>query len=231
MEESLTLNVSQPAATAMMMGMALATPCMASKAYAQPFSSGANLAYVSHFATLENELSSMELYAQAIQRLTVVGSQNHYPADPLSCNQALLELIRNTFAPTGQQLADALGVTRTTIYNWLDEKTEVRPKNQDRLDALAGLAQSWNKSKSPRPKLRPAERRELFALLASQRSHCFEKAESLLKQIENKPTRTRPKSIREIQSEKNMEPLPEEVFTRLASSRIRSISEVNSEKD
>jgi hypothetical protein len=61
--------------------------------------------------------------------------------------------IKVVFGLSIQQLADALGVKRPTIYSWLDPDEVVmamREKNKKRIDELYGLAKAW-KSISPHP--------------------------------------------------------------------------------
>lgn len=63
----------------------------------------------------------------------------------------MIELIKETFSLTKSSLARVLGVTRPTVYAWLNlDETAMDPTNRQRIDSIYELALEW-KRKNIRP--------------------------------------------------------------------------------
>ncbi len=237
MEESLT-NPHRPltssarhAAGALLLGtgaISCAFPPTTVELILSLHSSGSNIDFLRAMPDRELSLDPAELYPRAVRSLRSLSLKKAPPASTLLETSEKLETVRCCFSPTGQQLADALGVTRATVYNWLDGKTEVRPKNQQRLDALLELARFWEDQKpSPLAILRSAEKRELFRILAQGTDRALNDAREQLAAFATKHQRPRPKSILEIQREKNMDPLPQHISEALMAERLPTIAPPN----
>ena len=63
-------------------------------------------------------------------------------ANDVELNEAAVELnyLQQAFGLNKSQMADALFVTRKTVYNWLDEITSPQPENRDRINFLKEIA-------------------------------------------------------------------------------------------
>jgi transcriptional regulator with XRE-family HTH domain len=82
-----------------------------------------------------------EVYLEIIQNHRCLTSQLE---DTTECSavEKVLKL-KHSFSLTGEKLADAMQVSRSAIYNWLDETHAMKPDNERRLEKLGSLTELW----------------------------------------------------------------------------------------
>jgi transcriptional regulator with XRE-family HTH domain len=194
-------------------------------------SSGGNYFFVE--AIRPNEvvsLDSAELYTRAIQRIRGISTtqvsceENGLPLD----DREKLQVIREVFSPTGQQLADAMGVSRTTVYNWLDGQSEMRAGNQQRLEPLYELADFWRSQRSSSRELRSSEKRKIFRVVSEGTDDAISRAKEHLIALMDGHNRPRPKSIQQLQKERGLKEWSGELSEAAMASRTRTISSLES---
>lgn len=190
-------------------------------------SSGGNYSFVQMIRSNEVvSFDSAELYTSAIQRIRnirttqVSNDENELPLE----DREKLEVIRAVFSPTGQQLAEAMGVSRTAIYNWLDGQAEMRAGNQQRLKSLFELADFWRSQNLSARDLRSSEKREIFRILSVGTVDAIGRAKQRLITFIDARNRPRPKSIQQLQKERGLKEWPEELSEAAIASRTRIIS-------
>jgi len=136
--------------------------------------------------------------------------------------------IKETLSLTGQQLAAAMGVSRTALYRWLDQKATMRERPRRRLEKLRNLADQWSAVAglpvSRSPCVSGTERTLLVSLLEGNKEGDFEAARNRLGQLAALRPTTKPshRSILDIAREKNWEKLPTHIREGERSSRIPS---------
>lgn len=180
-------------------------------------STGANVAWLESALPEFQPAQAEELYALNIQqRLTSLTGKLHETAVARSDRDALLE-IKDLFSLTAIQLAKAMGVSRTALYQWIDESKTMRPKSRERLESLKRLSDHWS-GKIGVPVSRcawvnGANRARLAELLIGKDQNDIEETQALLDELARSKPAARPthRSILEIAKEKNWKKLPEHV--------------------
>lgn len=169
----------------------------------------------------------MDLYALGIQRLQSVAGEIEFVGVAESDRSALLR-IKDIFSLTGQQLAESMGVSRAALYQWLDNKAQMRGKSRTRLDVLNELATLWSErvgsSISRTAWLSGKDRAQLFKTLTSKTPSGLGKARPLIEKLAAaKPDAKRThRSILEISKERNWKKLPDHVRQSEMDARMRS---------
>lgn len=88
---------------------------------------------------------------------------------PLPTLQDQIASIRSSLSLQMKEIAQALGVERPTVYSWLNERNTPHAGNRERLRALYGIAEFWNRlSRDPLGKAlheTDADGKSVFSLL------------------------------------------------------------------
>lgn len=176
-----------------------------------------------------------DLYAQTVQSLHDVSSWAAVTRQVHSDRDSLLH-VKEVLSLTGQQLAAAMGVSRTALYQWLDESVTMREKSREKLSSLRELADFWE-SAVGKPLARSlgiggGERSRLAKLLTGTTVRGFKEARSLLETLAGGAPATEPghKSVLDIMKERSWSRLPEHVRRSEMETRTRTI-ESNSDQD
>jgi len=186
---------------------------------------GANAAWLEKVLPSWDPRQPTDLYAQGIQSLRSVAGNLGDARMPCPDRDALLK-IKGVLSLTGQQLADAMGVSRTALYQWLDESTTMRDKYRTRLDALKGIADFWSqksaRSLARSPGIGGRDRNRLAKLLASKKSRSIQEARELLETLAAAIPVSSPghRSVLDIIKEQGWNELPEHVRRSEMRSRI-----------
>lgn len=190
-------------------------------------SSGANISWLEKALPGLEPRQSLDLYSLGIQRLQSIAGEIEFASVAESDRAALLR-IKDLFSLTGQQLADSMGVSRAALYQWLDNKAQMRGKNRLRLDLLNEFATLWSErvgsSISRTAWLSSKDRIQLVKTLSSKTSTGLGKVRPLIEKLAlAKPAaKNGHRSILEISRERNWKKLPDEIREAEAGSRLRS---------
>lgn len=191
-------------------------------------STGSNASWLETALPNFSQSQGADLYVLTIQRLKSLNTQD--AAITRSDRDSLLE-IKDVLSLTGVQLAKAMRVSRTSLYQWIDESKTMRPKSRDRLEKLRILSDQWLEKVgvpiSRSPWVGGTNRTRLAEMLTVKTASDLKNAgELLVKLAAMKPEANRGhRSVLEIIKEKNLENLPEhlrqaERTSRLPSARI-----------
>jgi len=194
---------------------------------AEVSSTGSNVAWLEsalpEFAPAQTE----DLYVLSIQRLKSLTGKPQDSIVARSDRDSLLE-IKDVLSLTGIQLAKAMGVSRSALYQWIEESKIMRPKSRERLEKLRGLSDYWS-GKAGIPISRSswvggAQRALLAQMLTTKTENGLEDAQALIEELAVMKPEMQPRhrSILEIAKEKNWKKLPEHVRQAERASRLPS---------
>lgn len=188
-------------------------------------STGSNVAWCRDFLSGHAMPQTEDPYVSGIQRLRSLTPEEPNAAILRSDRDALLEC-KHVLSLTASQLAQAMGVSRSALYQWIDESNTMRPKSRERLEVLRRLSDYWSE-KIGVPVSRcawvdGANQARLAGLLAAKSPNGIEEARTLLDELERlKPVaKASHRSILEIAKERNWKKLPEHIRQAERSSRI-----------
>lgn len=195
----------------------------------------ANRSTGSNVKWLENGLPSArleqtgDLYFLTIQRTKSL-TGDLYQIESARTDRDSLLSIKSALSLSGIQLAKAMGVSRTALYQWIEESKTMRPKSRSRLEKLRNLSELWS-GKAGAPISRSqwvsgADRARLAEILADQSAVAVQDAEVFLNELAaSKPAAKRiHRSILEIARERNWQKLPDHIRQTERDSRLRSAS-------
>ena len=179
-------------------------------------STGSNVAWLERalpeFAPAQVE----DLYVLSIQRLKSLTGKLQDVVVARSDRDSLLE-IKDVLSLSGIQLAKAMGVSRTALYQWIEESKTMRPKSRKRLERLRSLSDHWSgKVGAPisrSPWVSAAQRARLAEILTTKTESIMADTRALLEDLAAlKPdSKPRHRSVLEIAKERNWKKLPENV--------------------
>jgi DNA-binding XRE family transcriptional regulator len=190
-------------------------------------SSGSNVTWLESALPGYSPLQGENLYVLTIQRLKSLSAKTQDAKVARSDRDLLLE-IKDVLSLTGIQMAKAMGVSRTALYQWIEESKTMRPKYRKRLEKLKSLSDLWSeKTDAPisrSPWVGGANRTRLAEMLAAQGANDLKEARQLLEQLSAmKPeAKQRPRSVLELIKEKNLKKLPEHIRHAELASRLPS---------
>lgn len=157
MEDTLTIPKNQTSSTVNLLlacgfGLSSAASAMptshqiCSPHFTSVLPSGANSSWVEKFIDSNDPVTSLrESYIASIQDCSNISSNETDDATSTSDVDTLLK-IKELLSLTAQQLAKAMGVSRASIYHWIDGTHTMNDKNNARLNELRGLAELWLES-------------------------------------------------------------------------------------
>lgn len=179
-------------------------------------STGSNRSWIEN-ALPQSPLSmEQDLYIQAIQKTKNLGTQTQETITARFDRDSLLK-IKDVLSLTGTQLAKTMRVSRTALYQWLDERTSMRPKHRQRLQVLRKLADQWlekaGTSISHCHWISEDQRAQLVEILTSQTKNNLEHSKHFLEKLAiQKPESVKKhRSILDIMKEKNWQQLPKHI--------------------
>jgi hypothetical protein len=190
-------------------------------------STGSNVAWLEgalpEFAPAQTE----DLYVLSIQRLKSLTSKVQDVVVARSDRDSLLE-VKEVLSLTGTQLSKAMGASRTSLYQWIDESKTMRPKSRKRLKILKDLSQRWSGRVgvpiSRSPWVSGADRARLAEILAAKSGNNADDAQALLDELAGLKPATKPshRSILEIARERKWKSLPDYIRQAERDSRLPS---------
>jgi transcriptional regulator with XRE-family HTH domain len=190
-------------------------------------STGSNVAWLENALPILSRAQAEDLYIQTIQRTKSLTGELHEAGAARTDRDSLLE-IKSALSLSGTQLAKAMGVSRTALYQWIEESKTMRPKSRKRLEKLRGLADQWSdKAGAPvsrSPWVSGADRARLAEMLADQSAEATGEAAALLGELAAmKPSTKRThRSVLEISRERNWKKLPDHIRQAERDSRLPS---------
>ena len=123
--------------------------------------------------------------------------------------------------PAGQRAVERTihgeAVSRTALYQWIDESKNMREKYRDRLDGLRQLANFWSgrsgTTVARTSSVGGADRARLVKFLSARTPNGLQDAGSLLEELASMKPATKPehRSILDIAKERNWKKLPDHV--------------------
>lgn len=193
-------------------------------------STGSNVTWLQSALPDFSPTRGVDLYVLTIQRLKTLTARAQDAAIARSDRDSLLE-IKDALSLTGIQLAQAMGVSRTALYQWIEESKTMRPKYRAQLQRLRSLSDLWTEEVgipiARSPWIGGAQRARLVEILTSGTN--LDEARGFLGQLAAlKPqVKSGHRSILEIVQQKNWKQLPEHVRhaqwdSRRPSARINS---------
>ena len=191
-------------------------------------STGSNITWLEKaLPTFDPSQAADDLYSLSLQRFGHLSGQLELASAARSDRNCLLQ-IKDVLSLTGQQLAAAMGVSRTALYQWIDESKNMREKYRDRLDGLRQLSNFWSgrvgTAVSRSTSVGGADRARLVKLLSAKTPHGLEDARDLLVELASLKPSLKPehRSILDIVKEKNWKKLPDHVRQAEWASRLPS---------
>jgi hypothetical protein len=190
-------------------------------------STGSNVAWLENALPILSRAQAEDLYIQTIQRTKSLTGELHEAGAARTDRDSLLE-VKSTLSLSGIQLAKAMGVSRTALYQWIEESKTMRPKSRKRLEKLRDLADQWSgKASAPvsrSPWVSGADRARLAEMLADQSADATAEAEAYLGDLAAmKPSTKRThRSVLEISRERNWKQLPDHIRQAERDSRLPS---------
>jgi hypothetical protein len=190
-------------------------------------STGSNVMWLEKSLPSAQSAQTTDLYLLTIQRTRNLTGELYEIGSPRTDRETLLS-IKNALSLSAIQLAKAMGVSRTALYQWIEESKTMRPKARSRLGQLKHLSSLWSE-KVGAPISRSqwvsgADRARLAEFLADQSPAAVQKAETFLEELAaSKPAAKRThRSILDITRERNWKKLPDHVRQAERSSRMPS---------
>ena len=190
-------------------------------------STGSNVAWIESALPEFAPGQAEDLYVPSIQHLKSLNGKVQDALVARSDRDSLLE-IKDVLSLTGIQLAKAMGVSRTALYQWIEESKTMRPKSRKRLEKLRGLSEQWSgKAGTPisrSPWVGGYQRTRLAEMLTAKTESGLRGARELLDELASMKHGPKPshRSILEIAKEKNWKKLPEYVRQAERVSRLPS---------
>jgi DNA-binding XRE family transcriptional regulator len=179
-------------------------------------STGSNVTWLEtalpHYSPTRGE----DLFVLAIQHMKSLKAKEQDAVDVRSDRDSLLT-IKHILSLTGAQLATAMGVSRTAVYQWIEESKSMRSKYRAQLRNLRTLSDQWSeKVGTPISRstwVNGAQRAQLIEMLTSENGVNLDEAKVFLEQLLTlKPQVEKGhRSILEIIKEKKLSKLPEDV--------------------
>lgn len=84
-----------------------------------------------------------------VERVEILGEISHGRREAVAPIRAQLEIITEGLQTTSANLARAMGVSRTTIYNWMKDNSAPGSSVQIKLDQLAATARQLSEASIP----------------------------------------------------------------------------------
>jgi transcriptional regulator with XRE-family HTH domain len=190
-------------------------------------STGSNVAWLEYALPILSPAPAEDLYILTIQRTISLTGELREAGVTRTDRDSLLE-IKSALSLSGTQLAKAMGVSRTALYQWIEESKTMRPKSRKRLEKLRALADQWSdKAGAPvsrSPWVSGADRARLAEMLADQSADATAEAEAFLGDLAvMKPSTKRThRSVLEISRERNWKKLPDHIRQAERDSRLPS---------
>lgn len=190
-------------------------------------STGSNVAWLERALPEFARAQAEDLYVLSIQRLKSLTGKPQDVVVARSDRDSLLE-IKYVLSLSGIQLAKAMGVSRTALYQWIEESKTMRPKSRERLEGLRSLSDHWSgKVGAPisrSPWVSGANRARLAEILTVKTGNSVEDAKTLLEEISALKPTTKPahRSILEIARERSWKRLPDHIRQAERDSRMPS---------
>jgi hypothetical protein len=159
-----------------------------------------------------------EVYVEIIQGRQSLTSHMEAVTEQSAVEKILR--IKHLFSLTGEKLANAMQVSRSAIYNWLDEIHSMKPDNERRLEKLGSLSELWeSKFVQPLGRIKGLSRKLKDQFHIALAKEDLGEAEALIQTMKEAeaPSRKR-KTVLDLISEGKLESLPEDI----SKSRIRS---------
>lgn len=179
-------------------------------------STGSNVAWLESALPGFSPLQGEDLYVLTIQRLKSLTAEAPTAAVARSDRDSLLE-IKDVLSLTGIQLAKAMGVSRTALYQWIEESKTMRSRSREQLQRLRSLSDQWaEKVGTPIARchwINGDQRAQLLGMVTGEKENSLEETQEFLEQLATlKPgTKGGHRSILDIAKEKNWKKLPEHV--------------------
>lgn len=190
-------------------------------------STGGNVTWLESVLSDYSPEQQEDLYLLAIQRIQSLASTAQQAVVMRSDRDTLL-YVKDHLSLTGQQLAAAMGVSRTALYQWLDEKATMRERSRERLEKLRRLADHWlavaGVPVSRSSWVSRADRALFVKELTGTKDNEYEDIRKLLDQLAALKPSVKPshRSILEIAKEKKWKKLPAHIRDAERRSRIPS---------
>lgn len=179
-------------------------------------STGSNVTWLESALPDFSPTRGEDLYILTIQRLKSLTAKAQDATIARTDRDSLLE-IKDVLSLTGNQLASAMGASRTALYQWIEESKTMRPKYRAQLQKLYSLSAKWSeKVGAPiarNPWISGAQRAQLVELLTSKTESSLVESQQYLEQLALlKPkVKSGHRSILEIVKGKGWKQLPEDV--------------------
>jgi transcriptional regulator with XRE-family HTH domain len=190
-------------------------------------STGSNVTWLQSVLPDYSPEQQEDLYLLAIQRIRSLASTAQQAVVMRSDRDTLL-YVKDQLSLTGRQLAAAMGVSRTALYQWLDEKATMRDRSRERLEKLRRLADQWltvaGVPVSRSSWVTRADRALFVKELTGNKDDEYGDARSRLDQLAALKPSAKPshRSVLEIAKENNWKKLPAHIRDAERSSRIPS---------
>ncbi|MCX6875422.1 MAG: hypothetical protein NTW21_16690 [Verrucomicrobia bacterium] len=188
---------------------------------------GSNVAWLERALPEFPRAPAEDLYALSIQRPKSLSTKAPEARIAPTDRDSLLE-VKHVLSLTAGQLAQAMGVSRSALYHWLDERKTMRAGARTQLGKLAGLAGAWLAAAgTPLARCRwvhAANRARVAALLGERHATWCEDARAFLEILAAGKPGIKPlhRSILEIIRDENWGDLPEHVREAEKNSRLPS---------
>lgn len=165
-----------------------------------------------------------EVYVEIIQSRQSLTADREEVAERSAVGKILF--VKHLFALTGEKLAAAMLVSRSTIYNWIDASHAMKSDNERRLEKLYTLSELWEcQLGKPLGRINGLSRDlkdQFYTALSREDLDDAEVVIQTMKKAEAaRPTR---KTVLDFISEGRLEPLPKEVSEAALRSQIPSAS-------
>lgn len=179
-------------------------------------STGSNAAWLESALPEFSPTQAEDIYILTLQRLKSISAKAQDVTMTRSDRDSVLE-VKDMFSLTATQLAQAIGASRTALYQWIEESKTMRPKYREQLQILRYLSDQWSEKIgipiARCPWINGAQRARLVEMLTAKPTGNLADTQELLEELASlKPgIKKGHRSIVEIAKQKNWKELPEHV--------------------